>query len=135
MFKIITTKKYKELKFAEFMNELNDLIIETAVNEFKKKEEEIESLKKEIKELKDLRDDVKIDMDALIRIIENWNVQSGEGDLKTVQSEPTSTVKVYKLKLAKDKKNVKGFAWKCTKKELDKFISKNSKKKDVKKSK
>jgi ribosomal protein L4 len=128
MFKIITTKRYKDLEMASFMLDITEEIIDIQ--------------DKEIKELKDLRDDVKKDTDSLIKIIEKWDIQAEKECFGITMKEldealeerarKENTVKVYKLNWTLDKK--KGVAFKGTKKELDKFINKNIKK-DVKKSK
>lgn len=80
MFKIITTKRYEQLKFAEFMNEIYNIVIDTAINELKNKPE------KEV-------------------------------------------VNVYKLQVKPDLKKTKGVKFSGTKKQLDKFIKRNSTKK------
>ena len=108
MFKIITTKRYKSM---EFNMELGDLLLELAEKVMRRQEIKIE----ELEEIIDIKNS---DINDLFRTRQ-----------KLMNQPEKEVVNVYKLQVKPDLKKEKGIKFSGTKKELDKFIKRNSTKK------
>lgn len=124
MFKIITTKKYRELKFQSEIAEIFGDLLDICKERIDIKNKEIESLKKDNEELKTTLFERQKQLEEHKTILKDDLISFMEERYGVIKRD----INVYRLDWAKDKKKVKGVAFKGTKKELDKLINKNIKK-------